>query len=197
MQILYDRGETGEALPAAARRMNRKKLPWNFRKWRSTKKSLWQRVGQGTTVRQQRKMNDKIHFSNTDRRSNSMNAYKKKWKKPLKNLMSPLSPGTKQHVQLDTKELGKTRLYKFIWIFRRRVRICTSSTNSYSICRRFWHGYPKPIKVIWYWPIANGLADLQHINFYRDPQCRRRYYCLRTIGLAYRRCVLCWEIVFC
>ncbi len=44
------------------------------------------------------------------------------------------------------------------WIFSRRVRIRTSSTNSYSIHRRVWHGYPEPIKVIWYCPIANGLA---------------------------------------
>jgi hypothetical protein len=46
------------------------------------------------------------------------------------------------------------------WIFSRRVRICTSSTSSYSIRRRVWHGYPKPIKVIWYCLIANGLAIL-------------------------------------
>ena len=61
------------------------------------------------------------------------------------------------------------------WIFRRWIQICSSSTHLYSIRQRVWHGYPKPIKVIWYYPIANGLADLQHINFYRDPQCRRQY----------------------
>ena len=58
----------------------------------------------------------------------------------------------------------RTRTLLF-WIFGRWVRICTSSTNSYSIRWQVWHGYPKPIKVIWYCPIANGLADLQHINF--------------------------------
>ena len=35
-------------------------------------------------------------------------------------------------------------------IFGVSVRIRTSSTNSYSIRRRVWHGYPEPIKVIWY-----------------------------------------------
>ena len=61
------------------------------------------------TVQQQTKMSDKIHFSDTDRRSNSTNLYKikNKTKTSLKNLMSPLSPGTKEHVQVDTKELGQ------------------------------------------------------------------------------------------
>ena len=58
----------------------------------------------------------------------------------------------------------RTRTLLF-WIFGRRVRICTSRMNSYSIRQRVRHGYPKPIKVIWYCPIANDLADLQHIDF--------------------------------
>jgi len=37
-----------------------------------------------------------------------------------------------------------------IWIFGGAVRIRTSSTNSYSMRRRVWLGYPEPIKVIWY-----------------------------------------------
>ena len=79
------------------------------------------------------------------------------------------------------------------WIFRTPVRIRTSITNSYSRRRRVRHGYPEPIKVIWYWPIANGLADLQHIDFYRDPQCWRRYYRSRTIDRAYRfACDVCF-----
>ena len=59
-------------------------------------------------VRQQRKMTDDIHFSDTDAHWNSTNLYKIKNEKTcLKNLMSSLSPGMKENVQLNMKEFGQ------------------------------------------------------------------------------------------
>jgi hypothetical protein len=46
------------------------------------------------------------------------------------------------------EERGVTLIY--YWIFRTPVQIRTSITNSYSIRRWVRHGYPEPIKVIWY-----------------------------------------------
>ncbi len=57
------------------------------------------------TVQQQRRMNNKNHFSNTDRCPKSTNSYNVNNEKTtcLKNSKSPLSPGTKENVQFSMK----------------------------------------------------------------------------------------------
>jgi hypothetical protein len=114
---------------------------------------------------------------------------------PTSNNLAVHSSATVLREPNWSKKRHQTALHagQTAWIFGRRVRICTSSTNLYSICQQVWHGYPKPIKVIWYCPIANGLADLQHIKFCPDPQCWRQYYHSRTIIRAYQfACDVCF-----
>ena len=61
------------------------------------------------TERQQRKMTDNIHFSDTYGHSNSTNLYNVNNERNtcLKNSKSPLSPGTKENVQFNMKEFGQ------------------------------------------------------------------------------------------
>ena len=58
-----------------------------------------------TTVRQQRRMTNKNHFSDTDRFPKSTNSYNVNNKKTtcLKNSKSLLSPGTKENVEFNMK----------------------------------------------------------------------------------------------
>ena len=86
-------------------------------------------VTEGTTsmtVRQQRRMTNKIHFSDTDGCLNSTNSYNvnNEKKHMFKNSKSPLSPGTKENVQFNMKLFGQPsvkpsakRDYKFIRVF--------------------------------------------------------------------------------
>jgi hypothetical protein len=55
-----------------------------------------------------------------------------------------------EDVRLPHQSTAEGRDMVTMWIFGGAVRIRTSSTNLYSIRRRVWHGYPEPIKGIWY-----------------------------------------------
>jgi hypothetical protein len=67
------------------------------------------------TVRQQRKMIDNIHFSDTDGHLNSTNLYKinNEKKTRLKILKSPLSPGMKENMQLNMEEFGQPSVKQY------------------------------------------------------------------------------------
>ncbi len=69
---------------------------------------------------------------------------------PNLKLPRDIPPWNQNHKTVSLIPYFNSYLLNLIWIFGGAVRIRTSSTNSYSIRRRVWHGYHEPIKVIWY-----------------------------------------------
>ena len=104
-------------------------------------------VTEGTTsmtVRQQRRMTNKIHFSDTDRCLNSTNSYnvnneKKHMSKKFKVSLIPRYEG-KRRIQYETirstirKTIHKTRLYKFIRVFYSQPQTKTDIKMYFCAC---------------------------------------------------------------
>ncbi len=114
-------------------------------------------VTEGTksmTVRQQRRMTNKIHFSDTDRCSNSTNSYnvnneKNKHVLKIRSLPYPQVRRKTYKIQYETirstirKTIRKTRLYKFIRVLYystpKRVGKVRSFLNSDVVFSAYGH----------------------------------------------------------
>jgi hypothetical protein len=121
--------------------------------------------------------------------------------KLLPKLASPIRDKNSQNIAYWYKTYirrnPKKEKYVSVWIFSHPVQICTLSTNSYRLRRRLRSAKHDNQRDMGYGPLANRLADLGHIDFYHDPQCRRRYYHPRTAGWAISiDCCVLWCVLF-